>query len=1029
MNRIYIEYLVDCIPAERRKKILYSSKIKGSIPGFSKRIDLAPLGKLKSTLKKDEKFAAQFLDAVADEYDCSPEQHADEKQLPKLTYENFEGLFARKCKELDASEKSDKILEQMVQEYEKLLPSDLSNDKEDVMALSAISADLEQEDFKASDNNTDEQPNIGFTDKGEDYMSEGTQYIGYVQEINGFYNFWPVCIVNPDSIEEFYDAKSYFPEYGNINLYSQEKRYIEKQLHDEDLVVLTLVDSDLEANLRWDGDLQRTNYKIDLKKLEQQSRVKRLVDINVYPVLHFDNQIDFTKKKIIVKGQYVNEKDLCLIEEGVTLYGPYEVKSEEDGFYVNLPNNYIVDSFRPKSGKLDNINIDIPDSVDYYNQMIRIIRVDDKLISEPLDKISDQELFKAFLSSLESRKNHSKNEITTDLVDEYAKSTFRGVPDKIIQERVQRIKQFIKEQFQHEASLKDISRFVADVLYQYGEEDYFSNLLEHVLDNSELARKIQSFAIVEQRLEDMQSQYKALQKECEEERRTWEEEKRDHKRQINELASNTSDEIRKLNSEKEDLEKEIEAIRGQKEQWKKFEDLSKEKEFLERQINEYRDKTREHQAACTEAEKSYKQKQGELETELKRTLNNAASNTINAAFDGKIAEQVLQAAAKWNQMTQDDDFKRVAAVLADANDNSTVSRDELAEYLFNSVQYYRPKYSRNDILNIFLCITQNFLTVFSGEPGTGKTSISNIVAHILGTSKIKDNVPKENGIELSRYVPISIERGWTSKRDFIGYYNPLSQTFEQANKHLYDGLRLLDAEGEQSKYPYIVLLDEANLSPIEYYWADFMNLCDSDSRFSKITLGNDIQLRIPSTLRFVATINNDDTTERLSPRLIDRAALIRLPDVPYEKIEDENLTDTSFVNVVEWADLQAVFAPETSLDLDSMPNSIYQDICTLFRENMKLSVSPRVDHSIRRYWAVAKGLFENEAGNDKTIIALDYAVAQKLLPKINGSGKAYSEFLGKLQELCEKNNLEKSRAILMNIIERGEASMNYYQYF
>ncbi len=163
------------------------------------------------------------------------------------------------------------------------------------------------------------------------------------------------------------------------------------------------------------------------------------------------------------------------------------------------------------------------------------------------------------------------------------------------------------------------------------------------------------------------------------------------------------------------------------------------------------------------------------------------------------------------------------------------------------------------------------------------------------------------------------------------------------------------------KYKYImeyirrgVLLDEANLSPIEYYWADFMNICDSDSRFSKITLGNNIQLKIPPTLRFMATINNDDTTERLSPRLIDRAAMIRLPDVPYIRVEDEDLADTSFVNVVEWAALQAVFAPDTSLELDAMPNEIYKSICKLFRENMKLSVSPRVDCTIRRYWAAAK---------------------------------------------------------------------------
>ena len=410
-------------------------------------------------------------------------------------------------------------------------------------------------------------------------------------------------------------------------------------------------------------------------------------------------------------------------------------------------------------------------------------------------------------------------------------------------------------------------------------------------------------------------------------------------------------------------------------------------------------------------------------------MKQATSNAVDTAFEGRIADQIFQAAAGWNQCNQNELLKKIADQLVAPTTTGILSDEKLVEYLLTSVKRYRPDYSRNEILNIFISVSQNFLTVFSGEPGTGKTSICNIVAHILGTSQVSSLVQNGEGVELSRYVPISIERGWTSKRDFIGYYNPLSQAFEQANKHLYDGLRLLDAEGEQSKYPYIVLLDEANLSPIEYYWADFMNICDSDSRFGKITLGNDIQLKIPPTLRFMATINNDDTTERLSSRLIDRAALIRLPDVPYTTVEDEDLSDISFVNVVEWAALQAVFAPDTSLDLDAMPNEIYKSICNLFRESMKFSVSPRADRAIRRYWATAKNLFESEAGNDTTIIALDYAVAQKLLPKINGSGKAYLDFLVKFKELCEKNNLEKSRTILANIIKHGEASMNYYQYF
>ena len=73
------------------------------------------------------------------------------------------------------------------------------------------------------------------------------------------------------------------------------------------------------------------------------------------------------------------------------------------------------------------------------------------------------------------------------------------------------------------------------------------------------------------------------------------------------------------------------------------------------------------------------------------------------------------------------------------------------------------------------------------------------------------------------------------------------------------------------------MLDEANLSPMEYYWADFMNLCDDLSGDETVSLGENVEFKVSPALRFLATINNDHTTEILSPRLIDRAWIVSLP--------------------------------------------------------------------------------------------------------------------------------------------------------
>ena len=79
-----------------------------------------------------------------------------------------------------------------------------------------------------------------------------------------------------------------------------------------------------------------------------------------------------------------------------------------------------------------------------------------------------------------------------------------------------------------------------------------------------------------------------------------------------------------------------------------------------------------------------------------------------------------------------------------------------------------------------------------------------------------------------------------------------------------------------SRYPVVILLDEANLSPIEYYWAEFMRVADRSSETAMIDIGETKEIYIPETLSFVATINYDQTTEELSPRLIDRSWMFPL---------------------------------------------------------------------------------------------------------------------------------------------------------
>ena len=61
--------------------------------------------------------------------------------------------------------------------------------------------------------------------------------------------------------------------------------------------------------------------------------------------------------------------------------------------------------------------------------------------------------------------------------------------------------------------------------------------------------------------------------------------------------------------------------------------------------------------------------------------------------------------------------------------------------------------------------------------------------------------------------------------------------------------------------------------------------------------------------------------------------------------------------------------------------------------------------------------------------AIDFAVAQKLLPLIDGSGEEYKKGLENLLTYLNNLELTRSSALLSSILLRGERMMDYYRFF
>ena len=342
----------------------------------------------------------------------------------------------------------------------------------------------------------------------------------------------------------------------------------------------------------------------------------------------------------------------------------------------------------------------------------------------------------------------------------------------------------------------------------------------------------------------------------------------------------------------------------------------------------------------------------------------------------------------------------------------------------------RARYGRScrfeDVANFLVCVDQNFLVVLAGLPGVGKTSLVTSLAGVLGLNA------------QDRFLLIPTARGFTSQRDVVGFYNPLSQKFQPAATGLYEVLRE-NQEAGHAAFPYWVLLDEANLSPMEHYFSSFLGMCDPEvpREIKTGEPGRAGVLTVPDSMRFLATINYDNTTEPLSPRMIDRVPIIGIQ--PPDEMEVMPAAAPSAPEpLLSYLDLHAVLQPseEGAGDVSGDLTDEEMRILAKIKEAMGSSdpakgvptiISPRKTKAIRQYCAAARRLMRGADGSGFALTALDYAVCQHILPLINGYGEKYRRRLEDLAVAVRP--LDRSRSLLDYILRAGDDEQKFYRYF
>lgn len=827
-------------------------------------------------------------------------------------------------------------------------------------------------------------------------------YIGYIERRETYYNFAPQYKLEVGSSKknliELRQVAETFPPNGTINLsyvrtgVSQSQKIIEK-LDLQNTFAIAFDEENLEENINYltgekHGDV---NLKIDLQKEFDTNRnsttfFKKISDLRVFRIAEPEDVIEdssFFHDCIEVKedfaiGEWILLRRRKNVEEGSVyedISGPYKVdkkdgrtfiqpKIEKQSYLINCYNeNKLVFgmSERQEFG-CDPVCIPfavVEDGCNYKKDIIS-----DELIIKSMFA----ETSKDFFSIIRKQPDEFVEMISKSII------ISKNIPDEVKSGRMKRIRSLFCDIKNYTAEQRKIAE---TYMRGYSTDSEINELISEIMKSSQ--------------------EYKDMQKELEKKSKA-----RPTKAEMKAVAveSAKAKAIAEKTGEIEELERRISDLKEQYEKYFRYGEIVRDVEY-QKGMKDY----------FVDENAKLKHKNDVIKGQIKATINEQLNET-RIAFDPYVSNAMLEAASQLNRKQETTVYSNaVSTIVQKASECPHMEKMELRDYLVNYVKQYR-NYSTNDIINMYICITQGFLTVFSGLPGTGKTSVCNIIGNSLGLTDFGSGE-----VNYDRFVPVSVEKGWSSKKDLIGYYNPLTQKYDKSNRRLYDSLMILNEEKDNSLFPYLVLLDEANLSPMEYYWSDFMQIadkCDNSESYINIGLENDIY--IPDTLRFVATINNDQTTETLSPRLLDRAWIIKLPDSDIK----EDIPQPA--KKVFWNDLYETFGKVPDGEIKTV--KLLDQIFKLF-QSFGMAVSPRIKISMYHYIAVALGVME---GVNPEIIAVDYAVMQRLLPKINGHMKLYKEFFDKLIFICNTYHLDMTKKALEEMKNNSSRNMGYCQY-
>ena len=304
------------------------------------------------------------------------------------------------------------------------------------------------------------------------------------------------------------------------------------------------------------------------------------------------------------------------------------------------------------------------------------------------------------------------------------------------------------------------------------------------------------------------------------------------------------------------------------------------------------------------------------------------------------------------------------------NHNNSFVLEELVELFRNFAASKLRLYYSTEMIRLFVsALASTKLIILQGISGTGKTSL----AYAWGKFLKHDS------------CVASVQPSWRDRTELFGYFNEFTKKFNET-----EVLKEIYMAGYTDDI-YTVILDEMNISRVEYYFAEMLSILEMPNKDEWIVelvpskwkkdpkkLKNG-KLKIAPNVWYIGTINNDDSTFMVTDKVYDRAMPIDINDKgkAFEPVDTEaqDINYSYLNNLFDTAIKEKIISDSTLKKIEIMDDYVIK--------HFRIAFGNRIMMQMKKFVPVYIACGGTELNG------IDYFMARKVLRKFEQLNVSY----------------------------------------